>query len=401
MNRGFQNHNFFKNLTCAIRKNNVIIVKSKTAGFPGCFASNNLFFRRIFMKKAFVLGLALLMALLIAMPVMAGGGGQSGSAAGGKKAINIGVLVWKYDDAYGSTVRAGMTKWAKTFGDELGLTINLEMQDAGDIMSRQLEQAQIMFAKKPDIVIINLAEVASGQALVEIAQQNKVPFIWYNKEPTPETIKATVIDTKSIFIGTTPREAGDMQGEILADLYNKDKSIDKNGDGILQYVMFQGEPNNPEAIARTQYSVETAEKNGLKLQRLGPINVASWDQGTAQDQMVAAIAQFGADKIEVVFGNNDQMAMGAVAALNAVGYNTGGSAPKAVVIGVDAVDSALESIKAGGMTATVQQDGDAMGKANIRIAINGALGKPWLDGTDYKLSEDGYSIRIPYAKITN
>ncbi|MDR0718014.1 MAG: galactose ABC transporter substrate-binding protein [Treponema sp.] len=353
------------------------------------------------MKKAFVLGLALLMALLIAMPVMAGGGGQSGSAAGGKKAINIGVLVWKYDDAYGSTVRAGMTKWAKTFGDELGLTINLEMQDAGDIMSRQLEQAQIMFAKKPDIVIINLAEVASGQALVEIAQQNKVPFIWYNKEPTPETIKATVIDTKSIFIGTTPREAGDMQGEILADLYNKDKSIDKNGDGILQYVMFQGEPNNPEAIARTQYSVETAEKNGLKLQRLGPINVASWDQGTAQDQMVAAIAQFGADKIEVVFGNNDQMAMGAVAALNAVGYNTGGSAPKAVVIGVDAVDSALESIKAGGMTATVQQDGDAMGKANIRIAINGALGKPWLDGTDYKLSEDGYSIRIPYAKITN
>lgn len=356
------------------------------------------------MKKAFVLGLALLMALLIAMPAMAGGGGQSGSGASGageKKAINIGVLVWKYDDAYGSTVRAGMTKWAKTFGDQMGLTVNLEMQDAGDIMSRQLEQAQIMFAKKPDIVIINLAEVASGQALVEIAQQNKVPFIWYNKEPTPETIKATVIDTKSIFIGTTPREAGDMQGEILADLYNKDKSIDKNGDGILQYVMFQGEPNNPEAIARTQYSVETAEKNGLKLQRLGPINVANWDQGTAQDQMVAAIAQFGAERIEVVFGNNDQMAMGAVAALNAVGYNTGGNAPKAVVIGVDAVDSALESIKAGGMTATVQQDGDAMGKANIRIAINGALGRSWLDGTDYKLSEDGYSIRIPYAKITN
>jgi methyl-galactoside transport system substrate-binding protein len=53
------------------------------------------------------------------------------------------------------------------------------------------------------------------------------------------------------------------------------------------------------------------------------------------------------------------------------------------------------------MTATVQQDGDAMGKADIRIAINGALGKDWLDGTDYQLSADGYSVRIPYAKITN
>jgi methyl-galactoside transport system substrate-binding protein len=275
------------------------------------------------------------------------------------------------------------------------------MQDAADIMSRQIEQAQIMFAKKPDIVIINLAEVASGQALVEIAKQNNVPFIWYNKEPTTETVKACVVDTGSIFVGTTPREAGDMQGEILADLYKANPKIDKNGDGVLQYVMFQGEPNNPEAIARTRYSVETAEKNGLKLERLGPINVASWDQGTAQDQMVASIAQFGADRIEVVFGNNDQMAMGALAALNGSGYNLGKGGPSVTVIGVDAVDSAIESIKAGGMTATVKQDGDAMGKANIRIAINGALKKPWLDGTDYKVSADGYSVRIPYAKITN
>jgi methyl-galactoside transport system substrate-binding protein len=68
---------------------------------------------------------------------------------------------------------------------------------------------------------------------------------------------------------------------------------------------------------------------------------------------------------------------------------------------VDAVDSAMESIKAGGMTATVQQDGDAMGKANIRIAINGALGREWLDGTEYQYTTDPYkSIRIPYAKIT-
>ena len=53
------------------------------------------------------------------------------------------------------------------------------------------------------------------------------------------------------------------------------------------------------------------------------------------------------------------------------------------------------------MTATVQQDGDAMGKANIRIAINGALGKEWLDGTEYTYTDDPFHcIRIPYAKIT-
>ena len=51
---------------------------------------------------------------------------------------------------------------------------------------------------------------------------------------------------------------------------------------------------------------------------------------------------------------------------------------------------------------TVKQDGDAMGQANILCAINGALGRDWLDGTDYTYdeNEEFYCIRIPYAKIT-
>ena len=61
----------------------------------------------------------------------------------------------------------------------------------------------------------------------------------------------------------------------------------------------------------------------------------------------------------------------------------------------------MVSIEEGGMTATVQQDGDAMASANIRIAFNGATGKEWLDGTDYEYTtEDAFKcIRIPYAKI--
>ena len=319
-------------------------------------------------------------------------------AAEAPKELDIGVLVWKFDDAYGSTVRTAMTKYAEEIGTQLGVKINLEMQDANDSMATQNDQADIMFASQPDFVIINLAEVASGQSLVDKA--NGVPFLFYNKEPVENTIQSVIKDPGSIFIGTTPREAGDMQGEILADLYKADASIDKNGDGKLQYIMFMGEPNNPEAIARSQYSVETAVKNGLQLEQLGETLVCNWDQAQAQDAMTAAFANYG-DKIEVIFANNDMMGLGAIAALNAVGYNTGVEGdPKIVVIGVDAVDAALEAIKAGKMTATVQQDGDAMGKACITLALNKALGKDWLEGTEYQLAADGYSIRIPYAKIT-
>ena len=67
---------------------------------------------------------------------------------------------------------------------------------------------------------------------------------------------------------------------------------------------------------------------------------------------------------------------------------------------LDTAQQIEKYINAGKLYGTVKQDGDAMGKANILLAINGALGKDWLDGTDYTMADDGYSIRIPYAKIT-
>ncbi len=363
------------------------------------------------MKKLFALVMALALVASLAActpaappaapaqaPAAEAPAAPAAPAAEAPKELNIGVLVWKFDDAYGSTVRTAMTKYAEELGTQLGIKINLEMQDANDSMATQNDQADIMFASQPDFVIINLAEVASGQSLVDKA--NGVPFLFYNKEPVENTIQSVIKDPGSIFIGTTPREAGDMQGEILADLYKADASIDKNGDGKLQYIMFMGEPNNPEAIARSQYSVETAVKNGLQLEQLGETLVCNWDQAQAQDAMTAAFANYG-EQIEVIFANNDMMGLGAIAALNAVGYNTGVAGdPNIVVIGVDAVDAALEAIKAGKMTATVQQDGAAMGKACVTLAVNKALGKDWFEGTSYKLAADGYSIRIPYAKIT-
>lgn len=315
--------------------------------------------------------------------------------------LDIRALIWKYDDTYGSTVRAAMEKWAAAYSEELGIKINLNMYDAADDMAKQIEQATMICGENPDFVIINLAEVTNGQVLVDLFTEAGIPFLFYNKQPAESTTQAVLVDTGTIFIGTLARQAGDMQGEILADMYKADPSIDKNGDGKMQYVMLMGEPQNDEAIARSKYSVETAELNGLVMEQIGETLVCNWDQAQAQDAITALWAAEG-EKIEVIFANNDMMGLGAVAALNGYGYNTGiAGDPSVVIIGVDAVDSALESIKEGGMTATVQQDGDAMGKANIRIAVNGALGREWLDGTEYTYTDDVFHcIRIPYAKIT-
>ena len=102
-------------------------------------------------------------------------------------------------------------------------------------------------------------------------------------------------------------------------------------------------------------------------------------------------------EIELVFANNDDMAIGVIAALSETGYNTGNEGdPSIAVIGVDATDAAFEAIKAGKMTATVKQDGDAMGEANIRIMMNYLLNGEWgAEALGYKVNDDGCSTYIP------
>ncbi|MBP3720760.1 MAG: galactose ABC transporter substrate-binding protein [Clostridia bacterium] len=344
------------------------------------------------MKKLVSLLLALCMVL-----------GCAAALAEAKSEYNVTVLVWKFDDTYGSSVRQAMIKWADAVGEELGVKINLDLQDAGDDMAKQVEQCDQAIGKNPDFVIINLAEPAGGQTLVDKLTEAKIPFLFYNIPPSEETYESVVKNSNSFFIGTLPREAGDMQGEILADLWAADPAkIDLNGDGKVQFVEFKGVANNPEAIARTQYSEETAKELGVPLEMVTDIIVADWDTTKANDAMLSTWQAH--PEIELVFANNDDMAIGVIAALNQSGYNTGNEGDPAItVIGVDATDAAFEAIKNGRMTATVKQDGDAMGEANIRFMMNYLLNGTFFDDTmaeKYKLNEDGVSVYIPYAKIT-
>lgn len=343
------------------------------------------------MKKT--LALVLVLAMMFALCVTA--------CAEEKEEYDVRVLVWKFDDTYGSSVRQAMMKYADEIGEELGVKINLTLYDAADDFAKQNEQANQIVGEKPDFVIINLAEVSAGETLTKIFTEADIPFLFYNKPPTEESFQAVIGDTGSIFVGTLAREAGDMQGEILADIWAADKSIDLNGDGKLQFVELEGEVNNAEAQARTKYSEEIAIEQGVPLEPALDeyIIVANWDTAQAQEKFAPVFAAH--PEIEVVFVNNDDMGIGVIAALNDKGYNTGKDGdPKLTVIGVDATDAAYEAIRAGKMTATVKQDGDAMGKANIEIMMNYLINGTWLDGLDYQYQPDGMSVYIPYAKIT-
>ena len=189
-----------------------------------------------------------------------------------------------------------------------------------------------------------------------------------------------------------------MQGKILAELWEKDKAtLDKNGDGKIQYVMLQGEPDNPEAVARTKFSVSTLNDEGIETEELAK-QVCNWQNDLAQNAMESWLSVHSG-KIEAVLANNDGMALGAIAALQAEGLNKGDE-NYIPVIGVDATEAAQDYIAKGYMQGSVLQDAPAMAKALYEIGLNLANDKSATEGTSYTIDDTGVAVRIPYQPYT-
>ncbi|MDR0649383.1 MAG: galactose ABC transporter substrate-binding protein [Synergistaceae bacterium] len=300
-------------------------------------------------------------------------------------APNIGVLIYKYDDTYISTVRNALTK-------ALDGKATMTMQDGKGDQATQNDQLDVMISKKMDGLIVNMVDAQAAAGVLEKIKAAGIPVVFFNREPNLDVLKTY---DKSVFVGTNAADAGKMQGDIIKQLW-ENKAFDLNGDGKFQYVMFKGEPDNPEAIARTEFSVKQAALNGVTMDQIGQTFVCNWDTALAQQAMESALAA-NEGKIELVIANNDSMAMGAIAALSNVGYNLEGGSKFIPVIGVDATDQAVDAIGKGIMSATVKQDGEAMGQAVATIMLNMAAGKAPLDGTSYTYDDSGIAVRIPYS----
>lgn len=351
------------------------------------------------MKKA----MAMLMASVMVVGLAACGSSSSSSEAASSDSSSadasvsteaasdelptVGVLIYKYDDTYISTVRNALEA-------ALDGKATVSMQDGKNDQATQNDQLDVMISKGVDVLAINMVDAKAASGVIEKAAAAGIPTVFFNREPDTEVIESY---DQAIFIGTNAADAGKMQGDIITGLMESNPEYDLNGDGVVQYVMFQGEPDNPEAIARTQYSVSQAEDNGTAMELVSEIQICNWDTEIAQKSMEALLAA-NEGKIEMVVANNDGMALGCIAALSNIGYNTGAEGANFIpVIGVDATDAAVEEIAKGTMSATVLQDGLAMGNAVAAVALNMASGADYLDGTELTLDDTGVAARIPYA----
>lgn len=305
--------------------------------------------------------------------------------------VRVGAFFYQYSDTYTSTVRSALEKYA----GEMNLELNL--QDAQNNQGMQNDQIPNVISKGVDVILMNIVDTGAAANVIDQAKAANLPIIFFNREPEDIGVYATY--DKSRFVGTKKEDAGIIQGEMIAELWNTDPAkYDRNGNGKLDYVMLHGGLDNAEAIARTEYSVKTVQDKGIETNEIG-MQIAAWDTEKAKDAMDAWAAK-DIDNIDVVIANNDGMAIGAINSLKAIGFNSGDEAKYVPVFGVDATEEAKEAIAQKSMAGTVLQDADAMAKALAEIAKNAGSGKDFLDGLSYEYDDSGVAVRIPYRAYT-
>jgi len=255
---------------------------------------------------------------------------------------------------------------------------DVTIRDGKGDMIEQSRHVDDYIEKGADVMIINLVNSSSANAVTGKAKQAGVPVVYINREPSEEAMQ----EWENIcYVGVKSSHSGTCQGEIIRDLPDNG---DADGDGVVRYVMLVGDPENTDAQYRTEFSIKALTDAGIPVDNLFQQR-GDWDTAKGQELTANALAQFG-DKIDVVFSNNDGMAMGAIQAIKAAGRSVG---EDIYLVGVDAIPEAIDAIKAGDMTGTVLGDHIGQSHAAIDAAIRYANGE----------SNDTY-IWVDYVKIT-
>lgn len=312
------------------------------------------------MKKIIALALVFVLALSLA---------ACGGTSGGTKTYKVGVAIYQYNDNFMTLYRQEIEAYFKTLETD-NVKYDITMVDGANDMGTQTNQIDTFITQKMDVIICNLVQTSSAEVIIDKVVAAGIPLVLINREPLAYDADGNTLDEayegilnndKVCYVGADARQSGTFQGEIVAEMENHG---DMNGDGVVKYVMVQGDPENIDAQYRTDYSIKALNDAGIANECLVS-NVGNWDQNKGQEITAAALAQYG-DEIDVVFCNNDAMALGAATAIESAGRKVG---EDILLLGVDALDEAVERIANGTMTGTVLNDHIGQSHTAVDVAV--------------------------------
>ncbi|WP_297428453.1 galactose ABC transporter substrate-binding protein [Clostridium sp.] len=307
------------------------------------------------------------------------------------KEIKIGVTLYKQDDAFISMITKNLEDIAKEKESQGKYKIVVNIVDAKGSLINQSDQVDKFVSQKYDIICVNLVDRTAAATIIDKARSADIPIVFFNREPVEEDMQRW---NKLYYVGGQAEQSGEMEANIIVNAYKKDqRSVDKNGDGKIQYVMLEGEQGHQDALIRSEYCIKTITQNGIELEKLAD-DTANWQNAQATTKMTQWIKNYG-DKIEVVLSNNDDMALGAIQALENANIPVD---RRPLVVGVDGLPKALEAVKNGSMAGTIINDSKKQANAIFNLAYTLAT-HGYVNSVEGL--EKGKYIKIPHTEVTS
>lgn len=308
------------------------------------------------------------------------------------KNIKIGISVYNQYDTFISELMDEVEEYVQVMEDTYDISVTLDVQNAGSNQVTQNDQMSYFIDRGCDIVCINLVDRTDASTIIERGKSANIPIIFFNRELVEEDLERW---DKLYYVGADAFESGIIQGEILVEaLETEFDSVDRNGDGVIQYVMLEGEAGHQDSIVRTMYAINTVTESGYEVEKLAD-EIANWNRDQAKTKMVQWMQEFG-DHIEVVFANNDDMALGARDALKEAGYYEDANKQLPVILGIDGTTEGLKAVEDEEFLGTVLNDSVGQAKGMMELAYAVVSGREL--SAEFTLLDDKY-IRLPYQKV--
>lgn len=265
----------------------------------------------------------------------------------------VGVSIARFDDNFLTVMRNGMEEHAAALDG-----VDLQVEDANDDVAKQLDQVKNFVASGVDAIIVNIVDTSAGAAMSEAA--GNVPLVYVNREPDnvdslPET---------QAFVASNEIESGTLAAFEACKML---RAEGKAG-GATGY-MLMGQLSNQAAIQRSKDVEDVIGMDMCNFISLIDKQTAEWSRDKAQDLMTNWLS--AGEEFDVVFANNDEMAIGAIQAMKAAGI----SMDEVIVTGVDATQDALLAMQAGDLDVTVFQDANGQGAGSVDTALALAAGE--------------------------
>ena len=303
-----------------------------------------------------------------------------------KKSIRIGVSLYRGDDTFLNNIRGELERCAKDFEQEKGVKVTLDIQDARGNQNTQNDQVERFLALGCDVLCINPVDRTAASVLIDKAMAAQTPVIFFNRQPVEEDMDRW---DRIFYVGAEAKSSAVLQGSIVVDGYRKNpEKLDLNGDGVVSYVLLEGESSHQDSLIRTEWSVQTLKDGGVPIEKLTG-GIANWERSQASALMEQWLEKYPG-RIELVICNNDDMALGAIDAMERAGMEG------IAVVGIDGTTPGLAAVESGKLMGTVAIDRTQYAGAILAIATGEALG--W--EPDAKLEfEDGKYYQCPWQIV--